>query len=316
MRTRFRVLPLVIVLCALPALASAGPFSMTVVFGDSLSDTGNFYQATGGQFPVSPPYAQRFSNGPVAVEQMAQTLGVPLQSFAFGGATTGAQNVFGQGLPGMRTQFDVLFPASGLGVDPDALYVVWGGPNNFLSLPPNANPATVAAAIGAAVGDLMYIVDQLLAAGAQHILVPGMPNLGATPRNNDDLTGAPGPAAAFLSANFNQVLFGAVSMRPDVIFFDTQAFLGAVLANPAAYLFTNVIDACKTPATPGFPGAVCSDPDGFLFFDDVHPTTRAHGLLGVAFAARVLDEVPEPASVVLLVTGLAAALARRRLGRG
>jgi len=45
---------------ALPACAT--PFSQLVVFGDSNVDNGNFYAATGGTLPASPPYYQgRFS---------------------------------------------------------------------------------------------------------------------------------------------------------------------------------------------------------------------------------------------------------------
>ena len=84
-----RLLP--VLLAALlfqPGAASAAPFSSVVVFGDSLSDNGNVFAAT-GFFPPA-PYAQRFSNGPVAVEYMASALGLPLVNYAHGGATTGS----------------------------------------------------------------------------------------------------------------------------------------------------------------------------------------------------------------------------------
>jgi phospholipase/lecithinase/hemolysin len=47
------------------------------VFGDSLSDTGNFFSATGGLIPPAIlGYKEgRFSNGSVAVEQLASGLG-------------------------------------------------------------------------------------------------------------------------------------------------------------------------------------------------------------------------------------------------
>ena len=53
-----------------PALAFAGPINVVNVFGDSLSDEGNAFLLTGGTFPP-PPYVQRASNGPVAVEYLA-----------------------------------------------------------------------------------------------------------------------------------------------------------------------------------------------------------------------------------------------------
>src|SRR6266436_2748688 len=48
---------------ASPAWAKSEPFSHLVVFGDSLSDTGNYYRLSGGSPPA--PYAGgRFCNGP------------------------------------------------------------------------------------------------------------------------------------------------------------------------------------------------------------------------------------------------------------
>ena len=47
------------------------PFSEIVVFGDSLSDTGNLNLASGGVFAGPPYFSGRFSNGPVWVEVLA-----------------------------------------------------------------------------------------------------------------------------------------------------------------------------------------------------------------------------------------------------
>ncbi len=49
------------------------------VFGDSLSETGNFYLATGGALPPSPLYfAARFSNGKAWVEHFAKAIREPV----------------------------------------------------------------------------------------------------------------------------------------------------------------------------------------------------------------------------------------------
>jgi len=78
-----------------PGLANAGPITFLHVAGDSLSDQGNGFSLTGGAFPPL-PYDQRATNGPVAVEYLANALGVPLDASAAGGtnhavlgATTG-----------------------------------------------------------------------------------------------------------------------------------------------------------------------------------------------------------------------------------
>ena len=87
---------------SMPVLA-APTFSNMVVFGDSLSDTGNLFIATGGtQPPAGQPYFNgRFSDGPLWVESLAAGLNLPLASnpylvggnnYAFAGARTGTSS--------------------------------------------------------------------------------------------------------------------------------------------------------------------------------------------------------------------------------
>ena len=60
-----------------PTVAAPGaPYSAIYAFGDSLSDAGNVSFATLGLVPASPPYADHsFTNGPVWVQDLAQSLG-------------------------------------------------------------------------------------------------------------------------------------------------------------------------------------------------------------------------------------------------
>jgi outer membrane lipase/esterase len=81
----------------------------------------------------------------------------------------------------------------------------------------------------------------------------------------------------------------------DLLSFDTAAFFADITANPAAFGLTNVTDSCLFTAP-----AACSN---YLYFDNVHPTTAAHDLLALQFAAAV-GVVPEPAMSGLLVVTL------------
>jgi outer membrane lipase/esterase len=58
-----RLLGVALILFGLCAVAQADGFSAVVVYGDSLSDNGNLYAATGQ--PGAPYYDGRRSNGPV-----------------------------------------------------------------------------------------------------------------------------------------------------------------------------------------------------------------------------------------------------------
>lgn len=301
-----RLFGLLAAMAALTSVAHAGTFGYIAVFGDSLSDNGNLQAAVG--YPPAPYFNGRMTNGLVAVENLALKVGSPLLDYAWIGATTGVGNVvdngtttsFGAfGLPGMSTVFGAA--AAALPNKSGALFVLWGGPNDLISY--LNTPALVPGAITNAVSNLSTIALSLEAMGAQHILVPNMPDLGLTPRV---LALGPGASAGATAASdaFNALL--AASLPAGVTMFDTAAFLRAIDNNPSAYGFTNVTDACFDGVT------VCADPGQYLFWDDIHPTAAADILLGERFAAAA---VPEPVTTGMVLIGLgviAAAVQRRR----
>ena len=290
---------LVVAMGLVSSSALASSFSSLVVFGDSLSDNGNLYSLIG--YPPAPYYDGRFSNGPVAAEQLATNLGAPLYDFAVGGATSGVGNYVDGGtqtapgmfgLPGMQAELAEAGPLLASPIVPSSLFLVWGGANDFLT---EGSPTVAAANVDA-------IVAALESDGAQHILVPGLPDLGLTP----DYYGNP-LATAYTDA-FNAAL--VAGLPPGATYYDTANLLDEVVADPAAYGFSNVTTPCFDGST------VCSDPNQYLFWDGFHPTTAADTILADQFEKAA--ETPEPGSVVLLATGLGCAvwivLARRRVG--
>lgn len=296
LKQRF-IIVLLALLCLAPA-AFAGPYSAVVVYGDSLSDNGNLFAATGGTVPGAPYYNGRRSNGEVAVEYLANSLGAPLVDFAWIGATTGVGNYGdngsvtsfgGFGLPGMTTVYN----ATKSSLAPylaDGLFVVWGGPNDLLA-PSALDGGDPAAIIARAVANEMAIITDLKAMGAKTILVPGMLDLGLTPYFT-----ALGPSvsaqATVFADNFNAALLAL--LPADVLYFDTASLMHSVIANPAAYGFTNVTTPCFDGVT------LCGTQDQYLFFDDFHPTTAAHAILAQGFLNAT---IPEPSTWLLLGAG-------------
>jgi phospholipase/lecithinase/hemolysin len=300
--------------------AWAMPYTGLVAFGDSLSDAGgspsavlSIYKLLGGScdpyHPCPPYYDGRYSNGPVAVEYLANSVlpggATPanFRDFAVSGSTTGIGN-FGDGgsathtgvygLPGMAQQLGLyLSSASGGVADSHALYFVWGGANDFLTLD---SPVLAAQNIASYVG-------ALATAGATHILVPNLPDLSLTPFVQS--VGLQTQAHAFSTA-FNSTLAiqlgGLDQLFPaaDIIQFDTYSFLNDVVLNPAKYGLSNSQDACL----PTLPGAVCASPASYVFWDSFHPTTAADAIIATAFA----KSVPEPGTVALLAVGMLALL--------
>jgi phospholipase/lecithinase/hemolysin len=192
---------------------------------------------------------------------------------------------------------------NGAQADPNALYMVWGGANDFLA---TDSPLTSARNVAG-------YVSELAAAGARHFLVPNLGDLGATPLSIEN-----GPAfqasATDFSVTFNSELDAQLNNldgqfpSADIFRFDTFSFVNGVIADPAGHGLTDATHSCLG----GIGGLIpCSDAGQHLFWDDLHPTTQAHLLIAGAFAAAV----PEPEIYAMFAAGLfvlGAANARRR----
>ncbi|WP_448206341.1 SGNH/GDSL hydrolase family protein [Azospirillum sp. sgz302134] len=250
--------------------SSAAPVSGLVVFGDSLSDTGNAGMG-------------RFSNGPVWVERLAERLGTRLTASSAGGtnyAVGGARTVGSAGptslrAPSLRNQVDTYLSRTRRKADPDALYVVYGGGNDLRAAVGAPDPW---GALAGAAGTLGIIVADLAKAGAREFLVPNLPDLGRVPAIRQYGPGA-AQIATMVSVGYNQVLARSlddVEQRLHIRLhrLDVWALLQEVLADPAAAGFANVTDPCLANG--------CRDPDRFLFWDSVHPTAAAHARLAEA----------------------------------
>lgn len=292
-----------------PATSIAMPFSNLYVFGDSLSDTGNMYSATSGILPPSPYYSEgRSANGPLWVEQLSPRLGIPYQqatNFAWLGAGTGYNNAWDLDGPsgvdfwGLSDQLNHYVTSSGGMADPNALYVVWAGPNDFISL---ADPAQIPAAIANGINNIATTVAILNSIGAQHFLVPNMPDLGLTPRAN-----AFGVSAQLsdLTTVFNAYLeMTLMTLGLDIVMPDAAGLMQDIAADPVAYGLTNASGACfnELELYGGGTPTVCADPQNYLFWDTLHPTTAGHALMANLFANAL--GVPEPETYWLLLLGL------------
>ncbi|KAG2485156.1 hypothetical protein HYH03_016046 [Edaphochlamys debaryana] len=156
-----------------------------VVFGDSLSDTGNMFRITNGQVPTPEAYWRgRFSNGPVWVDLLARGLGASsVSNYAVGGATAcGGRNI----LPSLGQQVTQFLSGQAAGASAAStspassasssssstspsssggrLVVVWTGHNDLLELSPAqwADAGTVQGAVSSAVECVLNGVTALL----------------------------------------------------------------------------------------------------------------------------------------------------------
>ncbi|KAK6024298.1 GDSL-like protein, partial [Ostertagia ostertagi] len=301
--------------------AAAGPYSGMVVFGDSLSDSGNnalllsnfgtqplppVVIANDGSYSRIPSAAGTYSNGMVWTQYLAQSLGLTLTpslaggtNFAFGGAQTGIDGSDVPQIPGfpfsMRTQLNTFLGATGGIADPNALYIVAGGGNNIRAaleaIAAGADPNTTAAAtVADYANDMAGLVSSLKTAGAQHVLVLNTPNFGLTP-----LANALGVSALATNLSFamDAQLAGALA-GAGVKTFDMFSFMTGVVGAGAASGFSNWTNACGAAVN-------ACDVNTALFWDGIHPTTLAHQQLAAAVLAVA---VPEPEVAGMLALGL------------
>lgn len=290
--SRWLLISLLVLAQAPTAYGKEPPIREIVVIGDSLSDDGNLYMRTGGAIPPSPPYfAGRFSNGPVWVEALAESLRGEgrrpyLRNFAFAGAQTG----FGFkdpppsfGLP----PGSLRIPAMGKQIanylknsrpDSGTLIVLFGGSNDiFFGDADNRR----------SVDNLERHVRQLADRGATRFLVANVPPLDMTPYGNslDPVTRA---GLGLVVADFNDQLERRLRRIERTAFvsvdlLDVDSLFRDVAADPGAYGF---LDA-STPAIYFAESMSPEELDLFLFWDDVHPTRTGHAVLADAAAAAL-----------------------------
>jgi len=287
------------VVCALSASVADAQYSNVFVFGDSLSDAGQY----GARFTTNP--------GLTAYEYLAQRYGFSVgpsftggNDFAQGGARV---NAAGASVPPNVPNLSVAQQVSQLlargPLDSGALYAIQGGGNDIqdLLLQASAGPITSAqlqAGVTQAAIDLAAQIGRLRAAGAQYIVVQNVPDLGKTPR-----AAALGAQATLtsLSSLFNSTLDAALSAgNQPVVQVNIFGLLNEFIGNPAAFGFTNVtVPVCTTASALQCTSSTLREPGDnltYVFSDSFHGTTGTY----LAAAAAIASMLEGPQQIAAL----------------
>lgn len=290
----------------IPALAQP-TYDRIVVFGTSLSDSGNGFALVGGtatppDYQVDPllipsvPYARgghHLTNGATWVEQFARPLGLagsvrPALRGSSPRATNyavGAARARDDGMNfNLSDQVNTFLQEFG-GIAPSgALYVIEMGGNDIRdALVAFSQGQDAGAILQAAVLSIAQNIGTLYAAGARNFLIWTAPDVGLTPalRALDSVTPGVAALATQFTVAFNTGLDGAlVQLAPmpgiQIARLDAFQLIHAIVANPSGFGLTDVTSACITPGVPPF---TCQTPDEFLFWDGIHPTSAVHGII-------------------------------------
>ncbi|WP_279900050.1 esterase EstP [Pseudomonas sp. GD04058] len=294
------------------AMATPSPYSTMIVFGDSLADAGQFPDPDG-----APGTSQRYTNrnpdgtfAPVSSMLLGGYLGIapgdlnastsPVNAalgiadgnnWATGGYRTDQifESITGESLvvipPGNPGEGTVLrqrpgYLAGGRLADPNALYYLTGGGNDFLQ-----GLVTSPAAAATSATQLAASAQALQQAGARYIMVWLLPDLGLTPA----LNGTPlQDASSQLSALFNQALVSQLArIDAQIIPLNIPLLFQEAIASPGLFGLAsdqNLLQTCYSgngcTQNPVY-GANGSNPDAskLLFNDSVHPTIAGQRMI-------------------------------------
>jgi phospholipase/lecithinase/hemolysin len=320
--------------------ANAAGYSAEYVFGDSLSDNGNLAELlsvanaikTGvflGNFPNPPSFHDAQTNGPVAVQILAQSLGlnanpslwltgfkdpaglfdpstVPGTNYAVAGATS-ALGAAGPGIVNINLPTQIA-AYSGLvsdHADPNALYVVMIGGNDVR----DAALGVGATAVTDGVAAEKAAISKLSGEGAEHFLVVNVPNVGLIPEFAEEDASQASDATMF-SQMYDSDLATALAgldlgIGSTLTDFDLYAVNASLLADAGALGFTNTTDPCYSNApisAASDTGCSTANINSFVYWNDIHPTGAVQALWGEGFRTAV----PEPSTWALLFIGFVA----------
>lgn len=290
---------LVAVFLSMQTPAFAGnSYSSVVVFGDSLSDPGNAWVLTHNQSKApydlipSAAYAvggHHFSNGRTWVERLAQKLGSDARpAYQFMGGTNYAVGGARAGLTGstdLGAQVDLHLSMSVGVADASALYVIAIGGNDVRdaigAYATDPSGATSGYLLQTALSSIYQNMERLAQSGAHHFLVSTAPDLGLVPAVR-----AQGPQVRYLanllSEQFNSGLAGTLALLQakyglDIRTLDLYGLVQNAVAAPAQFNLQIVDTACINVGVVA--RSFCSNPQGYLFWDGIHPTRAGHELI-------------------------------------
>lgn len=210
-------------------------------------------------------------------------------NFAFGGAKlvndySDPGDLF---TPSISTQIDWFLKdleVKQIQASKDALYVILGGANDYLS-GDFSQPIEPVAAVD-------YAITSLYNAGARYFLVPNVPDLGNTPLSRS----FSGEEIAFLtdvSKRHNDLLEKTLRKLKQhlsdikIKYADFRG-LGVDVANdPTRFGLTNVTDSYLIGEAPDFSTAG-KNADDYLFFDEIHLTTIGHLFIADAMRKQIM----------------------------
>lgn len=265
-----------------------------ISLGDSISDTGNFFNASQWTFPNSNTwFLGHFSNGFVWTEYLAEKMGLPMYNWAVGGAAGDTQYLLLSGIHDQVESYLTYMKMAKNYRPENSLFTMEFGLNDFVNY--NRSVEDVSR-------DFTKAMDRLTSNGAQHIVILSLPDASKAPQFK-----YADPAEAqkvkqkieayntFLKAEVMKYQMAGVN----VALFDTHRLFEDLTANPQQFGFRNATDSCLDINRNSAKDYLMSHSlrndcatygsDSYVFWGVTHPTTSTHRLIAEKVADAVLD---------------------------
>ncbi|MFJ1269678.1 lysophospholipase/glycerophospholipid:cholesterol acyltransferase PlaC [Legionella lytica] len=199
----------------------------------------------------------------------------------------------------------------------ETVFFLFAGSNDYINVlffEDNYNTSVMSTYVDNVLSGLGSSVNKLMQAGARRFVIMGVPHIGDTPRvvkttDRDVLNAAVDQHNERLRTRIQE--WQKLYPDSDFMFVDMSEYMQRALNDPQTYGFTNTTDACidvklpmyhefnNSPFANNFvlryvqvlkyrdssfaPGeknyTVCDKPESYLFWDEIHPSTRAHAYL-------------------------------------
>lgn len=296
--------------------------SQLVTFGDSLSDNGNLYQKTLAYhqanprmhvIPEDPYYRGRFCNGPVWVEYLAESLHLntkhrnAVRNYAYGGSWVEPAELSHHLFPpSLRKQVDSYLAE----IRPDedlshVLYSFWHGANDLL-----VNRNDIRQVTTDMVSMIHAQMERLIKHGARHFVVVNMPDLGTVPFNlqiRTTLVSEQSAASSMYNQKLTRMLAQLKELYP-VDIAEVDIFTPIQIVSTENTYRGEYFRKSRFPCYKGRAALihiesnelenpasvllehVCRDPDNYVFWDWIHPSTKVQKLVGLDAMSALIAE--------------------------
>lgn len=291
-------------------------YSNVIAFGDSLSDTGNLLSELPFSLPEFLPfYENRISNGPVALDIMAEELGYSAAaSFHLLDSPSGYNyavaggNVLGNDPEDLESQVNAHLSRVNNTTDPEALYVLIMGGNDIRGIRSITSATLANAEIELIVDQLILQLTRLSDAGAQQLFVANVPNIGVIPQTLQ-LGETVSAQAQLYTQTYNALLKDRLTIFSqqtgvNIKLFDLYEVLEGIISNASQLGFTNTQEGCFLFDLDFDISDIQIDFhedclfglrfDRFVFFDNLHPTNATNQIVAQAMIEKLNEPEPEP----------------------